>query len=87
MESQQAYVCQGDSANSPDRHDLTSLYRALERQAVAALANRYWRNRGCPEGSAVEDWLQAEQDVHRQIELGYSVHDFYQFGPVLQLPH
>jgi hypothetical protein len=87
METQQSNVGRDGSPNAPDSHDLTSLYHALEREAVTALAHRYWRDRGCPEGSALEDWLRAEQDVHRQTELGFSVHDCYQFGPVLHLPH
>jgi hypothetical protein len=67
-------------------HDLGSLYAALEHQAIAAIAHRYWRERGCPEGSAVEDWLRAEQDFGHRTKFGYSPDD-YEVGPVLGLPH
>jgi hypothetical protein len=33
----------------------------FSRETVERLAYEYWSNRGCPEGSAEEDWFQAEQ--------------------------
>src|ERR1700733_10469284 len=62
--------------------DLGSLYAALEHQAIAAIAHGYWQERGCPEGSAVEDWLRAEQNFGHRTKFGYSPDD-YQVGPVL----
>jgi hypothetical protein len=68
------------------KRDLTSLHAALEHEAIVALAHRYWQERGCPEGSAEEDWFRAEQDIHDKNQAGYSAPD-YQCGPVLRLPH
>jgi len=68
------------------RNDLCSLYAALEHDAIAGLAHWYWQERGCPDGSAAEDWFRAEQDFHNKIEFGYSP-DYYEVGPVLRLPH
>jgi hypothetical protein len=34
---------------------------AFDRETVAKLAYEFWLNRGCPTGSAAEDWFQAEQ--------------------------
>ena len=28
---------------------------------IARLAHRFWEERGCPDGSAEEDWLRAEK--------------------------
>ncbi len=41
------------------------LESALTREAVEKLAYQYWLDRGCPEGSAAEDWLQAESTLLR----------------------
>jgi len=34
-----------------------------EHENIARLAYSYWQERGCPEGSPEQDWLQAEQAV------------------------
>ena len=34
---------------------------ALDEASVAKLAYRRWVERGCPEGSAEEDWFEAEK--------------------------
>jgi hypothetical protein len=68
------------------RGDLTSLRAALEHDAITALAHRYWQERGCPEGSAAEDWFRAEQDFHNRIEFG-EFPDYFEVGVVLRLPH
>ena len=73
------------SARDEER-DLASLYAALEHDAIAALAHRYWQERGCPEGSAEEDWFRAEEDFRTKIHCGYSP-DYFEVGVVLQLPH
>jgi hypothetical protein len=36
---------------------------AAEREEIEHLAHAYWEARGCPEGTAEEDWLRAEQEV------------------------
>jgi hypothetical protein len=68
------------------RRDLTSLRAALEHDAITALAHRYWRERGCPEGSAAEDWFRAEHDFHDRVEFG-EFPDSFEVGVVLRLPH
>ena len=35
----------------------------LAREAVAALANHFWRVRGCPIGSPEVDWYLAEREL------------------------
>ena len=69
-----------------EERDLTSLYAALEHDAIAALAHRYWLERGCPEGSAEEDWFRAERDFRTKLHFGYSP-DYFEVGVVLRLPH
>jgi hypothetical protein len=34
-----------------------------DREAIEKLAYHFWLERGCPEGSASEDWLRAERVV------------------------
>jgi hypothetical protein len=34
---------------------------------IAVLAYFYWEARGCPDGSAEEDWLRAEQELFERI--------------------
>ena len=59
-----------EEPSSVTQSDLTSLSAALEHEKIAVLAHRYWHERGCPEGSAEEDWFRAEQDIHKQSEVG-----------------
>jgi len=44
----------------------------LDPQKIAELAYRLWQQRGCPEGSGEEDWLEAEAlmqaEASRQAE-------------------
>jgi hypothetical protein len=37
---------------------------AFTRDAIEKLAYEFWLSRGCPDGSAEEDWIQAEQTLH-----------------------
>lgn len=34
-----------------------------QREAIEKLAYALWKDRGCPEGSADNDWLEAEQKL------------------------
>ena len=36
---------------------------APSREEIARLAEKYWAERGWPEGSAEQDWLRAEQEL------------------------
>ena len=36
-----------------------------DESAVAALAHRFWIERGCPEGSPEDDWFLAERELRR----------------------
>ncbi len=40
--------------------DVTLNTDPLDRESIAALAYRLWQQRGCPQGSGEDDWLQAE---------------------------
>jgi hypothetical protein len=35
-------------------------------QAIALLAYAIWQDRGCPPGTDVEDWLEAEQQLSKR---------------------
>ncbi len=37
-------------------------------QQIAALAYRLWCERGCPHGSAEDDWFRAEQQIQAESE-------------------
>lgn len=49
---------QGRPANVNEMH--------ASREEMALLAYQLWRERGCPEGSAEEDWFQAEDRLRHQ---------------------
>jgi hypothetical protein len=40
--------------------DADAMRTPLDRDAIAALAYRLWQQRGCPQDSGEQDWLQAE---------------------------
>ena len=41
-----------------------------ERAEVEQLAYSLWEARGCPPGSAEEDWFRAEEEIRRRRALG-----------------
>ena len=43
--------------------DVTLNTDPLDRESIAALAYRLWQQRGCPQGSGEDDWLQAESTL------------------------
>ena len=38
-------------------------FQSVNRQKIAALAYEFWQVRGCPEGTAEEDWFRAEKEI------------------------
>jgi hypothetical protein len=42
-------------------NDVESDSAIMDREAIEKLAYHFWLERGCPEGSASEDWLRAER--------------------------
>jgi DUF2934 family protein len=54
--------------SSEDRAQLGAADRVTdqEREAIATLAYVLWQNRGCPIGSADEDWIEAEQQLRER---------------------
>jgi hypothetical protein len=50
------------SATSQDS-GLDGTIDAINRDAIEKLAYEYWLNRGCPVGSAEEDWIEAERSL------------------------
>ena len=38
-----------------------------QREAIKNLAYALWEKRGCPEGTAEADWLEAEQKLSRHV--------------------
>ena len=67
-DAQRNATCTAPDEERASRCDLTSWYASLERDAIIALAHRYWRERGCPEGSAEEDWFRAEREIAHECE-------------------
>ena len=53
----------GSSDTIPVSRGIEGKVQSLNREAVEKLAYQYWLDRGCPEGSAGEDWLQAERTL------------------------
>jgi hypothetical protein len=49
--------------------DPATLFIASKHQKIAARAQRYWQERGCPEGSAQEDWFRAERDMYNEFRV------------------
>jgi hypothetical protein len=41
----------------------------FSREAIEKLAYQYWLNRGCPSGSAEEDWYHAERALLAAAEM------------------
>jgi len=52
-----------DADHYPEQHEVDEdgLFPTLEQ--IARRAHELWIKRGCPEGSAEQDWLQAEQEL------------------------
>jgi hypothetical protein len=65
---------------------MSSRPNTREHEAIAALAHRYWQERGCPEGSAEEDWFRADGDLRTKIHFA-CYPDYLEVGAVLRLPH
>ena len=42
---------------------LEEISELRRRERIAALAYEFWQARGCPEGTAVEDWFLAEREL------------------------
>ncbi len=61
--TKQAATDGSDSTILNSRDDGGKLESALTRQTLEKLAYQYWLDRGCPEGSAAEDWLRAERTL------------------------
>ena len=53
----------------------------LEHQRIAQLAYDLWQKRGCPIGSADEDWFRAENELRRESFVGQLVSAF-SMGPI-----
>lgn len=51
-----------ERATSPET-SAPSVETGSTQEQVASLAYALWQQRGCPEGSAEEDWLRAEQEL------------------------
>ncbi len=47
----------------PDQAGNGAASGQFSREAIEKLAYQYWLNRGCPSGSAEEDWYQAERSL------------------------
>jgi len=61
--TKQATIDGSDNTILTLRDDGGKLESALTRETVEKLAYQYWLDRGCPEGSAAEDWLRAERTL------------------------
>lgn len=56
-----------DADHYPEQHEVANgdepASPPFTHEQIAKRAEELWRARGCPEGSAEEDWLQAEQEL------------------------
>ncbi|HEY1495117.1 MAG TPA: DUF2934 domain-containing protein [Candidatus Solibacter sp.] len=54
-----------ERTKSPTSQDsgLVGTIDAINKDAIEKLAYEYWLNRGCPLGSAEEDWIEAERTL------------------------
>ena len=46
---------------APEQAGGNSAMAQFSRESIEQLAYQYWLNRGCPSGSAEQDWYQAER--------------------------
>jgi hypothetical protein len=53
---------QTEDASQPD------ISEPLVKDSIAHLAHALWERRGCPHGSAEEDWREAERQLHQSSE-------------------
>jgi hypothetical protein len=71
----------GSGSTIPESRGNAVMLDSLTRETVEKLAYQYWIDRGCPEGSAAEDWLQAERTLLQtvanagQSDAGRGVHN------------
>ena len=63
MRKERSKQAEGSLSAIPDSQGDSGTVGSLTREAVEKLAYQYWLDRGCPEGSAAEDWLHAEQTL------------------------
>ena len=54
-------ISYGAGANRPGQEPVTGASRPPTQEEIARLAYSYWEARGCPQGSAWEDWFRAER--------------------------
>ena len=48
---------------------LEKMSEPKNQQLIAALAYEFWQARGCPDGTAEEDWFRAEQEIAASKEM------------------
>ena len=44
--------------------------QALRHRFIERRAYEKWRAKGCPSGTALQDWLEAEAEVDTELEMG-----------------
>ena len=54
---------------APEQAGGSSAMAQFSRESIEKLAYQYWVNRGCPSGSAEEDWYQAERALLAAAEM------------------
>jgi hypothetical protein len=59
-----------DSIAIPTTVSPSQLFDSATRADIAELAYVLWQERGCPNGSAEDDWLEAEQKVRERVNTG-----------------
>ena len=47
----------------------TSDSQRLRHQLIERRAYERWRAKGCPSGTALQDWLEAEAELHSEFEM------------------
>ena len=67
------HTASGSSHRSDEATDLGIEHRTFDQEAIARLAYFYWEERGCPNDSPDEDWLQAEAELRNRLAAGASL--------------
>lgn len=51
-----------------DARATSAKLRPITREQIAALAHAIWQDRGCPQGSDLDIWLEAERQLKGQVK-------------------
>lgn len=53
---------------------MTDVHSLIPENAVRVRSYLIWQNKGCPEGCALDHWLQAESELEAELRAGLRPH-------------